>query len=208
MLRNCAGACKLMHIVRAAPPSDELQSALRSADGLLRDAVERIAAMDVPDDAWWQATLPVSQGGLGLSSIADIALPAYVGASADARYLTGQLLGVRSHMPSDLDLWLDHIVDAAYDLPADRARGLIESAYPGARAQSALHVALQAGRRSTPEEASGTAGQCSGQARGSSGSARRRLVPGDAKSVPRHQDKQRRVQGSRCHLAGPWPRTR
>ncbi len=45
----------------------------------LRAALEESVGGSIPDTAWWQAGIRVDQGGLGLRSAVDMALPAFIG---------------------------------------------------------------------------------------------------------------------------------
>ncbi len=55
------------------------------------------------DDAWEQASLPVSSGGIGVRKTTDISLPAYTASVAGCQTLLRQLLPVRLHESSGTD---------------------------------------------------------------------------------------------------------
>ena len=65
-------------------------STARRTDTVRQD----IAASDVKfdDTGWQQSTLPVAQGGLGLSSAVNVSLPAYASFLSATRQLVGQIL--------------------------------------------------------------------------------------------------------------------
>ena len=47
--------------------------------------------VELSDDAWSQATLPVAEAGLGIRRATDIALPAYMSSVAGSHVLISQL---------------------------------------------------------------------------------------------------------------------
>ena len=58
--------------------------------------------VDLTDDIWRQATLPVSKGGLGVRLAFDLALPAFLSSVNGAAELTLQLLPARLHAVSSI----------------------------------------------------------------------------------------------------------
>ena len=65
LLRQCLGACKIQHINSTCPASETDSLAKKVARGL-RDGLGNVIDMEITDEAWEEATLPISQGGLGL----------------------------------------------------------------------------------------------------------------------------------------------
>ena len=81
---ECAGVSKVVHILRAT--GDLLPPAvLSSVDERLRVSLGESLGGDVAGDAWSQAQCPFSHGGLGWSSAADLALPAFISSRVSAR---------------------------------------------------------------------------------------------------------------------------
>ena len=58
----------------------------------LRQATSTVCNVKFDDTGWQQSTLPVAQGGLGLSSAVNVSLPAYASSLSDTRQLVGQIL--------------------------------------------------------------------------------------------------------------------
>jgi hypothetical protein len=87
LLRYCAGFPCVVHLLRGAGPVVDY----RRADDVVRRALADIAVVNVTDDAWEQASLPCSLGGLSLSSAALAAGPAYAAACLDAAPLLPRL---------------------------------------------------------------------------------------------------------------------
>jgi hypothetical protein len=65
VLRSCASACKITHLLRAAA-KDIDGSALRDFDAAIRAALERIVGVPLHAEAYPQSSLGVRVGGLGL----------------------------------------------------------------------------------------------------------------------------------------------
>ena len=93
MLRACLGACRVLYLLRGAPPGPLVLEVLREADGHMRKTLERLLGHSVPDPAWAQAGLRVSEGGLGLRHALDVAYPAYLGSVMSSSALVAKLLG-------------------------------------------------------------------------------------------------------------------
>ena len=58
---------------------------LESIDALIRDTLSRTLNIDLCDQAWQQASLPVNASGLGLRTASSLALPAYLSSVASTR---------------------------------------------------------------------------------------------------------------------------
>ena len=67
LLRSCAGACKVTHLIRTVPPN-QLKKFLSGFDFELRKAMEKILGHDLSDEQWLVCQLPAKYGGLGLRS--------------------------------------------------------------------------------------------------------------------------------------------
>ena len=59
---------------------------------MLRQATNTVCNVKFDDTGWQQSTLPVAQGGLGLSSAVNVSLPAYASSLSATRQLVGQIL--------------------------------------------------------------------------------------------------------------------
>ena len=67
LLRSCASACKVTHLMRTIPPK-QLKKFLAAFDSLLRQAMEKIIGHDLNDQQWLTCQLPAKYGGFGLRS--------------------------------------------------------------------------------------------------------------------------------------------
>ena len=129
LTRKCADVGLAMYLLRVH--GDRLSSAaLGSLDLALREAVEEGVREHLDDDAWVQCGLAVCQGGLGMRSASDVALPAALGSLVAAQPLVG-------HLASGLEaagLAPAGVVAAAFEerIAAARER-LLASTPPGAR---------------------------------------------------------------------------
>ena len=67
---------------------------------MIRSTLQHIMNVDLSDETWDQATLPVASGGLGIRRATDVALPAYLSSVAGSHSLITQLLPLRLHVIS------------------------------------------------------------------------------------------------------------
>ena len=96
ILRACVGAVKFSYALRGVPPTPTVLKVAQDADTFIRKALERILQDGVTHDAWTQAGLAPSFGGMGVRHCEDIAHAAFIGSSLDSASLTLRLLGKRS----------------------------------------------------------------------------------------------------------------
>jgi hypothetical protein len=66
-------------------------------DVVMQNALEQITNVNLDDDAWAQASLPVSRGGLGIRSALDLSIPAFL---ASAFYTLSLVSSILSSIPS------------------------------------------------------------------------------------------------------------
>ena len=76
LLRNCLSMPRLLFKLRSSP-CYRLHVELTQFDKTLRQAASTVCNVNFDDTGWQQSTLPVAQGGLGLSSAVNMSLPAY-----------------------------------------------------------------------------------------------------------------------------------
>ncbi len=91
LLRNAFAIPKLLYILRTAPCS-ERSDLLQGYDAILRKALEGLSNVSVNDAAWQQASLPVSMGGIGISSATQLAPSAYLASAAGCSQLISLIL--------------------------------------------------------------------------------------------------------------------
>ena len=91
LLRNCLSMPRLLFKLRRSP-CYRLHSKLAQFDETLRQAASTVCYVNFDDAGWQQSTLPVAQGGLGLSSAVNVSLPANASSLSATRQLVGQIL--------------------------------------------------------------------------------------------------------------------
>ena len=77
---------------RRSSPCYRLHAELTQFDKTLRQAASTVYNVNFDDNGWKQSTLPVAQGGLGLSSAVNMSLPAYASSLSTTRQLVGHIL--------------------------------------------------------------------------------------------------------------------
>ena len=90
LLKASCGAPKLMHMLRCSPCTGH--TALPDIDAALRACLVTITNVDINDDQWKQASLPVKAGGLGIRSVTAIASSAFLASVFSTQQLQSQLL--------------------------------------------------------------------------------------------------------------------
>lgn len=90
ILKNALSAPKVMYLLRCAPCFGN--SRLNEFDSILRKSLSGIANCDLDDAAWDQATLQVSEGGMGIRSVATLAPSAFLASAASTHLLQISLL--------------------------------------------------------------------------------------------------------------------
>ena len=77
LLRTCLSYCKYVYLSRTAPPH-LVSDSLKQCDNDIRACLSKIAALQLPDSAWAQSQLSVSNAGLGLRSVSQHSAAAYI----------------------------------------------------------------------------------------------------------------------------------
>jgi hypothetical protein len=90
LLKASFSAPKVIHTLRSAPCTGH--PALFRFDTLLRKGLSDIVNVDLSDSHWLQASLPVSDGGLGLRRTAALAPSAFLASAAGTRLLQDSIL--------------------------------------------------------------------------------------------------------------------
>jgi len=93
LLRNVLAAPRLMYILRTSPCTDSPELPLY--DSVLRNSLSATLNVDIDDNRWLQASLPVRWGGLGVRSVVLLAPSAYLASAASTMELTSTLLPIR-----------------------------------------------------------------------------------------------------------------
>ena len=77
LLKNCFAMPKLTYLLRSSPCFLKPEI-LNRYDTIIKDALVKIMNVQLPDEAWSQATLPVAKGGLGLQPATEVVLAGYL----------------------------------------------------------------------------------------------------------------------------------
>ena len=108
ILRHSLSAPKLNYMLRASPCAGH--SSLTTFDELLRHAICSIVNVDLSDDQWMQASLPVHLGGLGIRSVSSLAPSAFLASAAGTSALQDIILPASCSFNDDVvskvqELW-------------------------------------------------------------------------------------------------------
>jgi len=90
ILRHSLSAPKLNYMLRASPCAGH--ASLSTFDQLLRKAICGIVNLELTDDNWSQASLPVQFGGLGIRSVTSLAPSAFLASAAGTSVLQEAIL--------------------------------------------------------------------------------------------------------------------
>jgi len=139
MLKASAGFQKLVHILRSSPCFDH--PALREFDDLLRAGISKITNNDLDDFAWLQATLPVSDGGLGIRSVCSLAPSAFLASAAATLELQTAILPEGfSSSDSAVDMNLSVWKDRTDQSPLEGSRAYSQTQWDRSSVEKSLAV--------------------------------------------------------------------
>ena len=113
LLRSCVGFPKIAFALRTCPPVF-LWETLKLFDSQVYNNLSSILGTDMEAQAWLQATLPLSMGGVGITSALSKAIPAFLGSVAQSMNLQRQILQnneacPRVHFQECLELYNDRV---------------------------------------------------------------------------------------------------
>ena len=91
LLWNCLSMPRLLFKLRCSP-CYRLHSELTQFDETLRQSASTVCNGNIHDTGWQQSTLPVAQGGLGLSLAVKVSFLAYASSLCATRHLVCQIL--------------------------------------------------------------------------------------------------------------------
>ena len=84
LLKNCFSLPKLLFFLRTSPCFEELDL-LQQSDSIIRKSLSKTCNVKFNGSSYTQAILPVSKGGVGITSASQIALPAFSASETDAK---------------------------------------------------------------------------------------------------------------------------
>jgi len=113
ILKNSLAIPKLLYLLRTSDCGNN--PLLRKFDEALRSALTAVLNVDLTEDQWLQATLPVGDGGLGIRSAQMLALSAFLASAASTFQLQQSIL------PDSISALEDQSVESAETLWASLA---------------------------------------------------------------------------------------
>ena len=102
LLKNCFLLPKMLYTLRTAPTWRSLDS-LEGFDQIQREILESTLNINLGEDAWKQATLPVRSGGLGVRRAVDLAVPAYYSSQHLSASLAAEILPDTLELNTELE---------------------------------------------------------------------------------------------------------
>ena len=107
LLRASCSSPKLIHLIRSSPCTDH--RTLFDIDNCLRLTLSNITNVNMLDNQWKQASLPVKAGGLGVRCVSSIAPPAFLSSATSTQQLQSLLLAKCSweHFDRQFDIILN-----------------------------------------------------------------------------------------------------
>ena len=97
LLKNCFGLPKLSYTMRTVDPRPH-QNTLKRFDTGVRQALERELGVSLEDHQYFQATLPVSMGGLGVRRVETHSPGAYIASLGASSDIMEEIVGRRVEM--------------------------------------------------------------------------------------------------------------
>ena len=91
LLKNCFAMPKLTYYLRSSPCFTS-NSILDRYDNLIKSTLIKILCIKLPSQAWNQASMPVSKGGLGLRPAKEVALAGYLSSVEASSKIANSLL--------------------------------------------------------------------------------------------------------------------
>ena len=134
LLKASFSAPKVLHLLRCSPSVSH--PSVERFDALLKQAIQRITNSVISDLQWIQASLPVTDGGLGVRRVSSLALPAFLASAASTLSLQDDILTECAHSYSNfpqsrLADWSAEFGDVPHILPTKHAisdrPGVLES---------------------------------------------------------------------------------
>ncbi|XP_037042412.1 uncharacterized protein LOC119078809 [Bradysia coprophila] len=109
LLKNCFAVPKLTYLLRTSP-AWKFEDFISSFDDEIKDLLETILNIDMNDQQWTQATLPINFGGLGIRKLQDISLPAFLSSSFGVKSHVSHILNFQDttfivHLDEALEKW-------------------------------------------------------------------------------------------------------
>lgn len=133
LLRHCFSIPRLTYFLRCSPMWKHEES-MRAMDDAIKSSLHLLLNINMEPASWRQANLPIKYGGIGIRSVEDVALPAFLSSCHAGLDLIGKILRPSlsefevSHMSDALECWkvrcpqtdlpTSVCLQKAWDLPA------------------------------------------------------------------------------------------
>uniref|UniRef100_A0A8D8VI75 Reverse transcriptase domain-containing protein n=1 Tax=Cacopsylla melanoneura TaxID=428564 RepID=A0A8D8VI75_9HEMI len=110
LMKNCLGIPKLLYILRTVPTWKGIDI-LNRMDLTLKSTLEDLLNVKLNEKEWKQANLPIRHGGLGIRSIIDLSLPAFLASCSCVKVNVSNMLNTSvdkltlPHEMEAMDLW-------------------------------------------------------------------------------------------------------
>lgn len=96
ILKNCLAIPKLVYLLRCTPLW-KFRDLLKEMDLKMKGALESIVNVEMNTHQWIQSTLPVNYNGLGIRSLLEISLPAYLASVNGVKDIVSTLINIRDY---------------------------------------------------------------------------------------------------------------
>jgi hypothetical protein len=96
LIKNCLFIPKFNFLLRTTP-FWKFSNYVNSIESSLKSSLERILNLRLTNLQWYQSTLPIRFGGLGIRRISDICLPAFLSSINGAKKLVSLLLNSKDN---------------------------------------------------------------------------------------------------------------
>lgn len=96
ILKNCMAIPKLVYLLRCTPLW-KFPDLLRQLDMDMKSALEKLTNVQLNHPQWVQSSLPVNFGGLGIRSLFDISLPAFLSSVYGVKDIVSTLINLRDY---------------------------------------------------------------------------------------------------------------
>ena len=101
LLRTCLSLPKINHLLRTVPPGKATQKRYLF-DQCLRRSLDILSHSSLSDEAWCQASLPITLGGLGLREAQSVSSLAFIGSCNSSRDLVKRFLSTSATKESSV----------------------------------------------------------------------------------------------------------
>jgi hypothetical protein len=91
LVKNCLFVPRLNFLLRTSP-FWKFPDCIKSIDNAIRNSLQKFLNIKFNENQWTLASLPISNGGLGIRKIEDISLPAFLGSIHGVHDLVFQIL--------------------------------------------------------------------------------------------------------------------